>query len=147
MNRTQPHRPAERVPDWPKITATVRPDGTGNLTVNGTERACQAVTVDQLRAGMIARCTAIAARLRRPVRLTVTDDTSTWGLAVRPEGIVQLVDDAGMIPPADGLSVHEGRCRHCRRLQPVTQPRCVQCHTEEPHRVDVDPTDAEDTTP
>ena len=96
---------------------------------------------------MIARCVAIAVRLRRPVRLTVSDGPQTWNLAVRPEGIVQLVDDAGMIPPAQGLSVHEGRCRICRRLQAVTERVCVQCHTPEPHRVEVEPIDVQAVIP
>jgi hypothetical protein len=147
MSTTQGFRHAEHVVDWPRITATVRADGTGTLTVNGTERACIADGVDDLRTGMIARCVAIAVRLRRPVRLTVDDVAQTWMLAVRPEGIVQAVGDAGLIPPADGLTVHEGRCRHCQRLQAVTSAKCPQCGADEPHRVEVDPIDAEVIAP
>lgn len=157
MNATQAVTRPERVADWPRITAALHGAGQrivhggpvqlGSLTVNGTERACEAPSVDELRTGMIARCVAIAVRLRRPVRLTVNDGTQTWNLAVRPEGVVQLVDDAGMIPPAQGLSVHEGRCRICRRLQPVTEPVCVQCHTPEPHRVEVEPIDVQAVIP
>jgi hypothetical protein len=143
MTSTQTGGQGERVADWPRITATVRPDGTGSLTINGTERACQAASVNELRTGMTARCAAIAMRLRRPVRLIVTDDTSTWNLAIRPEGIVQLIDDAGTIPPADGLSIQEGRCRRCQRLQPVTVAYCAQCGLREPHRPEVDPLVAE----
>ena len=91
---------SERVADWPRISATLRADGTGSITVNGTERPCVADNVTALRTGMIAHVALIAARLRRPVRLVVTEDTDTWALAVRPEGIVQLVDDDGTIPPA-----------------------------------------------
>lgn len=36
MNATQAVRGAERVADWPRISATVRADGTG--TINGTGR-------------------------------------------------------------------------------------------------------------
>jgi len=157
MNITQATTKLERIADWPRITATLHGSGTkivrggsvqlGSITVNGTERACEAPSVDELRTGMIARCVAIAVRLRRPVRLTVNDGAQTMNLAVRPEGIVQLVNDAGMIPPAEGLSVHEGRCRICRRLQPVTERVCVQCHTPEPHRVEVDPIDVQSLVP
>ena len=111
------------------------------------ERTCAAAGVNELRTGMIARCVAIANRLHRPVRVTVTDVAQTWTLAVRPEGIVQAVSDAGLIPPADGLSVHEGRCRRCRRLQAVTSTTCPQCGVDEPHRVEADPIAAEAIVP
>ncbi|MFF8895780.1 MULTISPECIES: FHA domain-containing protein [Actinomycetes] len=130
---------SERVADWPRISATLRADGTGSITVNGTERPCVADNVTALRTGMIAHVALIAARLRRPVRLVVTEDTDTWALAVRPEGIVQLVDDDGTIPPATGLSVHEGPCRSCRHVQPVTATSCSQCGIERPHSVEAGP--------
>ena len=157
MNVTQATTQLERVADWPRITAALHGAGhkivrggsvqLGSLTINGTERACEASSVDELRTGMIARCVAIAVRLHRPVRLTVNDGAQTMNLAVRPEGLVQLIDLAGMIPPAHDLSVHEGRCRICRRLQAVTEPVCVQCHTPEPHRVEVDPIDVQGVVP
>ncbi len=140
-------RKRERVAAWPRVSATVRPDGTGTITVNGTGRPCAAESVDELRTGMIARCATLARRLRRPVRLTVTDGAATWALAVRAEGIVQLVDDAGTIAPADGLAPHEGRCRACRRLQPVTAAACVQCGIDEPHRVEANPVDVHAVVP
>lgn len=145
--RTATARQQERIAVWPRVSACVRSDGTGTITINGTERPCRAPSVDELRTGMIARCVSLAVRLSRPVRLTVTDGAATWNLAVRPEGIVQLVDDAGMIAPADGLSVHEGRCRVCRRLQGVTSTCCPQCGTDEPHRVEANPVDAHDVVP
>lgn len=126
-----------RVADWPRISATVRPDGSGVLTINKTDRLCHAASVDELRTGMIARCAVIAQQLRRPVRFEVTDDAGTWQLAIRPEGYVQLIDDAGKIPPADGLTVHDGPCRVCRHIQPITAATCEQCGIAGPHRVDV----------
>lgn len=157
MSATQAIRHPERVADWPRIVAGIHGASdrvvhgalvyTGSLTINGTERPCEAGSVEELRTGMIARCVAIAIRLHRAVRLTVNDSSQTWNLAVRPEGIVQLVDDAGTIPPAAGLSVHEGRCRICRRLQSVTEPVCVQCHAPEPHRVEAEPIDVQDVVP
>ena len=96
---------------------------------------------------MIARCTTLARRLRRPVRLAVTDGPNTWNLAVRPGGIVQLVDAAGTIGPADDLAPQEGRCRACRGLQPVTEATCVHCGVDEPHRIEANPVDARDVVP
>lgn len=138
---------AEKVAAWPRVMATVHPDGTGTLAVNGTQRPCTATSVEELRTGMIARATSLATRLRRPVRLSVTDPAGTWNLAVRPEGIVQLVDDAGTIAPAEDLAPHEGRCRICRRLQQVTATRCAQCGVSEPHRVEAEPVDDRDVVP
>lgn len=139
MNETRPVPGPQRVADWPRVAATLNRDGSGTITLNGSERPCAAASVEELRTGVTARCVVIATSIRRPVRLTVTEPSGTWQLAVRPEGIVQLLDDAGMIPPADGLTVDEGRCRQCRRLQPVTETRCVQCGIPEPHRVELAP--------
>jgi len=139
MNATQPIPGLHRVPDWPRIAAAVHNNGTGTLTINGTSRACAAESIAALRAGMIARAVALGNQLRRPVRLDVTENGQTYALAVRPEGYVQLVDADGTIPPPEGLSVDEGRCRICRRLQPVTSATCVQCGEPEPLRVEVAP--------
>jgi hypothetical protein len=139
MNTTQPVPGLTRVPTWPRLIAELHGDTTGTLTVNGTSRACAAESIEALRTGLIARAVSYAVQLRRPVRLDVTEAAASYQLAVRPEGYVQLVDAEGIIPAADGLSVDEGRCRHCRRLQPVTSTTCIQCHIEEPLRVEVTP--------
>lgn len=136
MSATPALHGPQSVAQWPRIVATVRGDGTGSLTVNGTEHACAAPGVEELRTGLIARCTAIAIQLGRPVRVEAVDDEQSWTVAVRPEGIVQTLSAGGTIPDAAGYSVHEGRCRHCRRLQPVTAPRCAACGAEHPHDVD-----------
>lgn len=139
MNATQPVVGLHRVPDWPRVAADVAENGTGTLTINGVTRACAAESVTALRTGMIARAVAIANQLRRPIRLDVTENGQTHALAVRPEGHVQLIGADGSIPAPDGLSVDEGRCRVCRRLQPVTSTTCVQCAVDEPLRVEVAP--------
>jgi hypothetical protein len=139
MNATEPLTGLHRVPAWPRLAATVARDGTGTLTINGVNRACAAESVTALRTGMIARAVAIGTQLRRPIRLDVTDGGQTHALAVRPEGYVQLIGTDGTIPAPDGLSVDEGRCRVCRRLQPVTSATCVQCGANEPLRVEVAP--------
>ena len=139
MKDTQPVPGLTRVPTWPRLVAELHGDNTGTLTVNGTSRACAAESVAALRTGLIARAVSYAVQLRRPVRLDVTEAAASYQLAVRPEGYVQLIDAEGIIPAADGLTVDEGRCRHCRRLQPVTSSTCIQCHIEEPLRVEVAP--------
>lgn len=137
----------DRVAAWPRVSAAVRENGSGSITVNGTERPCAAASVEELRTGVIARCASLAQRLRRPVRLTVTEGTTTWALAVRAEGIVQLIEEDGTIPPGDGLLPHEGRCRSCRRIQSVAALECAQCGLEEPHRVEANPVDVAEVVP
>lgn len=137
MKATHPAPGLTRVPTWPRLIAEVHGDNTGTLTVNGASRACAAESVAALRTGLIARAVSYAVQLRRPVRLDVTEATAGYQLAVRPEGYVQLVDTEGIIPAADGLNIDEGRCRHCRRLQPVTSTTCIQYHIDEPLRVEV----------
>ncbi len=139
MKATQPTPGLTRVPTWPRLVAELHGDHTGTLTVNGTSRACAAESTEALRTGLIARAVSYAVRLRRPVRLDVTEAAASYRLAVRPEGYVQLIDAEDIIPAAEGLSVDEGRCRHCRRLQPVTSTTCIQCHIAEPLRVEVPP--------
>ena len=138
---------AQRVAIWPRVTACVRADGTGTITVNGTERTCRAPSLEELRIGVIARGAALARRLGRPVRLTVTDPADTWNLAVRAEGVVQLLDEDGGIPSGDDLVPHEGRCRICRRLQTVSADKCAQCGVNEPLRVEHDPLDTRAVVP
>ncbi|WP_248243262.1 FHA domain-containing protein [Microbacterium kunmingense] len=139
MNATEPLTGLHRIPEWPRLAATVARDGTGTLTLNGVSRACAAESVAALRTGIIARAVAISTQLRRPIRLDVTEEGRTHALAVRPEGYVQLIGTDGTIPAPDGLSIDEGRCRICRRLQPVTSATCVQCKIDEPLRPEVAP--------
>lgn len=133
--------PGETVAAWPRLSAVVRPDGSGSITVNGTERPCVAASLEELRTGVIARATSFAMRLGRPVRLTVVDGPSSWNLGVRPQGIVQLLGEDGTLPAAEGLAPHEGRCRGCRRLNAVHLAVCEQCGLEEPLRVEAEPVD------
>lgn len=123
----------QRLIAWPRITAAIDDETTGTLVINGIVHPCWAESVDVLRTGMIARCTATAMSLGRPVRVDVTEGGQSWTLAVRPEGIVQEVDSDGTIIPSDGfLSVVEGPCRRCRQINPVTATQCVRCGVEEP---------------
>jgi hypothetical protein len=118
---------------WPRITATLDDRTSGTLVINGIVHPCWAESIDVLRTGMIARCTATAISLGRPVRVDVNEGGQSWVLAVRPEGIVQEVGSDGAILPSDGfLSVVEGRCRRCRHINPVTASQCVRCGVEEP---------------
>lgn len=132
----------ERVPDWPRVLATVQPDGTGTVRVNGIERACAAESVEGLRTGIIARAVAIATALGRPVQLHVTEGGAVWPLAVRPSGVVQALSAGTTITTDDALRPAEGRCRGCRRLQSVAEVRCARCGVSDPHAIEHETPDA-----
>ena len=130
---TAAHTDDQPVIGWPKITATITGDTDGTLVINGVVHPCWAPRIDVLRTGMIARCTATAITLRRPVRLDIAEGDQAWSVAVRPDGIVQELDKHGRIigTDADLLPVRGG-CRACGESTPVTARHCSGCGTAEP---------------
>lgn len=129
-------RAAESVPGWPTVRALVRVDGTGTITITGTERPCASSSPDQLRLGIAARCAALAVDLGRPVRLTVTEGDQVLHLAVRPEGVVQELRSDGTIDPAGDLAPQVAACRQCGHHQPITTTTCPACTLHNPHQVE-----------
>lgn len=129
------------VPVYPRIVAVIRADSTGELTINGTSHPIGAEALPWLRGGVIARCALIAREVKRPVRLTVQDLAldESYELAVHPDAFVQPLSPAGTV---EGLAADaprptgDGRCWHCRRLQPLKNRYCEQCGTERPHDVE-----------
>lgn len=130
---------AEALARWPRVRAELRDDATGNLSVNDVEHECAAASATRLRTGVIARCTAIATTVHRPVRLELTDSLGTQELAVGPDGTVRRVRDdgtvdTGFVPPAAASP-----CRRCDVPQQVTTTTCDSCGVLEPHRVELVP--------
>lgn len=74
------------LPTIPLITARFRGDATAELSVDGTREEFAADSVEELRDVVLARVTAVAADLGRPVQLTAEDDDGAWLLAVHPDG-------------------------------------------------------------
>jgi hypothetical protein len=127
------------VPRFPVITAVVRADRTGELTLNGTSRPVNALTLEQLRAGIIARCARIARDIRRPVRLLVDDTDDRYELAIHPDAYVQELSAAGTVADlADGAerTIAESPCRACGRSQSLRTSFCTRCGVEGPHEVE-----------
>jgi hypothetical protein len=75
------------VPNWPRIEAITRADGTGEVTINGTSHPVDGGrdTIDAI----LARVTDTAAKLRRPVRVTTSGHDGEWKLIVHPDGHVE----------------------------------------------------------
>ncbi|MCU1525484.1 MAG: ATPase [Microbacteriaceae bacterium] len=77
------------VPTIPLITAVVRSDTTGELTVDGETEAIRADERARVSEEILSRVTALAGELGRPVRLTTDDDRGRWPLIVHPDGNVE----------------------------------------------------------
>lgn len=130
------------VPAHPVISAKIRADNTGELTVLGISRPLVAESASWLRGGIIARCATIARQHHRPVRLHVEDVGATYDLAVHPDAFVEPLELDWTIPDHPTGSprpIGEGRCYVCRRLQPLKHQFCEQCGTIHPHDVEVRP--------
>jgi MinD-like ATPase involved in chromosome partitioning or flagellar assembly len=77
------------VPTIPLITAVVRSDATGELTVDGATEAIRADESGMVSEEILSRVTALAGALGRPVRLTTEDEQGSWPLIVHPDGDVK----------------------------------------------------------
>ena len=96
---------------WPPVGATLNPDGTAQLTISGKTTPIAGRSVDDARGQVLARITATAAKLNRPVRAEVTDPDGEWMLIVHPDG---TVDEDATTPPKRG--------RGARTTTPAPQP-------------------------
>jgi MinD-like ATPase involved in chromosome partitioning or flagellar assembly len=77
------------VPAIPLVTAVVRSDATGELTVDGEAEAIGADDSAGVSEQILSRVAALADSLGRPVRLTTDDDQGRWPLIVHPDGHVE----------------------------------------------------------
>ncbi|MBG6238646.1 MinD-like ATPase involved in chromosome partitioning or flagellar assembly [Mycetocola sp. CAN_C7] len=85
----------------PHITALVRADGTGTVTVDGETSDVHADDIEGVRGAIIARVAEIAVAHDRPVRVATTDLDGIYPLIVHPGG---AVDSDGPMIPADTLA-------------------------------------------
>jgi len=108
------------VPTWPRIEALTRPDGTGELTVNGTSHPIQTANAQEARAEIIRRVVDTAAKINRPVRVATTGPDGSWPIIVHPDGTIE----------ADA-SAQNGADRPERRSRPTDQ-RVVPLRPEPP---------------
>jgi hypothetical protein len=100
MTDKTPH--TERVPQWPKFSAVLYDDGTGELEINGASEPIAAADITVARTIVLERVAAYARdELHRPVRLHTTDPDGRWELAVHPNGDVdELAGEPTSAPPA-----------------------------------------------
>lgn len=84
------------VPTVPRISAVVRGDATGVLTIDGVPQSIEAADEAGVREEIIVRVTTAARRLGHAVRLMTEDAQGQWPLIVHPDG--QLEEDGYYIP-------------------------------------------------
>lgn len=89
------------VSNEPHITALVRADGTGEVSVDGTSNDVHADDIEGVRAAIIARVTEVAVERDRPVRVATTDLDGIYPLIVHPNG---SVDSDGPVIPVDAAA-------------------------------------------
>ena len=77
------------VADWPHIQALTRPDGTGELTINGTSHPIETSTTQQARDEIVRRVVETATNINRPVRVATTGPEGDWPLIVHPDGKIE----------------------------------------------------------
>ena len=129
------------IPAQPRLSAIVRADASGELTISGTSRPLVAADVARIRAGIIARCAAIGRQLGRPVRLTVVDVDGTYQLGIHPDAFVQILNADGTVDdtPDPARVVGDSPCRHCGKPQSLRNNYCTLCGTKAPHDVEAAP--------
>lgn len=77
------------IPTWPTIQAITRPDGTGELTINGTSYPIQAATVRDARNEIIRRVTDTASKLGRAVHVATSGPEGRFPIVVHPDGRIE----------------------------------------------------------
>jgi MinD-like ATPase involved in chromosome partitioning or flagellar assembly len=93
----------EDVPTSPSISAIVRGDATGELTIDGVRQHIEAADEVGVREQIIVRATDAAQRAGHPVRLMTEDDQGQWPVIVHPNGRVE--EDGQYVQPSPAASV------------------------------------------
>lgn len=131
---------AQKVGAWPRIQVEIRPEAqrvAAVLRINGAPQGCASPTIEGMRAGIIARCAALADTLSRPVAVDVDEAGQRYRIAVRPNGVVQSIDAGNAIADASRLTPVNGPCRQCQQLVVVTAQTCGACGVDHPLRVEL----------
>lgn len=120
-----------KVSPFPKFTASLSSVDGARFTGNNIPIPLATVPVQELRPGIVAWCTAAAARLQRPVLLEITDDGGS-AFAVWPDGVLAPVQNGHATRESEAPSTLAGACRTCGEPVPVHTFACAQCGTANP---------------
>lgn len=84
---------------WPRVEATLNPDGTAEVSIGGTVQTVAAATVDDARPQVVALIAQRAAQLGRPLRALTRDPAGEWPIIIHADGTVSA-DDAAVPRPS-----------------------------------------------
>jgi MinD-like ATPase involved in chromosome partitioning or flagellar assembly len=79
---------------WPRVEATLNPDGTAEVSIGGTVHTVTAATVDEARPQVVALIAQRAAQLGRPLRALTRDPAGEWPIIIHADGTVAADEDA-----------------------------------------------------
>lgn len=79
--------------EFPRISAMVRADATGEVIIDGVSQIVVAVDDAGVREEIVAVATSVARDLEGPVRLEVEDEQGVWPLLIHPDGRVESSGD------------------------------------------------------
>lgn len=77
----------------PRISALVRSDATGQVTIDGVSEIVEADDDAGVREEIIERVTSAAREVGRPVHVQIEDEQGEWPLLVHPDGRVESAGD------------------------------------------------------
>ena len=85
-------------PRLPQITAEVREDGTGEISVDGVRERVAMADLAEAGAAVTARIAAIAAEAGRALPVEVRDPDGLWALLIHPDGRVDEAEETDVAP-------------------------------------------------
>ncbi|MCY9785691.1 hypothetical protein KIK06_17535 [Nocardiopsis sp. EMB25] len=86
----------KRIPAFPKITAQIADDATGEVSINGISHPITGEGINDVRTRIVATISATADKIGRPVKATTTDPDGVWPLIIHPDG---TVEQDSSVPP------------------------------------------------
>lgn len=110
------------LPRWPRVEARTHPDGSGELTINGTSHPIATTDASAARAEMTRRVADLATRLGRPIRVATHGLEGSWPIVVHPDATVQPDPDSPATPAAPLRDARSRTTRRRRTDQPNPQP-------------------------
>jgi len=93
------------LPRFPRVEARTHPDGSGELTINGTSHPIATADAAEARAEMTRRVADLATKIGRPIRVSTQEPEGSWPIVVHPDGAVEPDTDA----PAPAAPSRRGR--------------------------------------
>lgn len=82
----------------PQISAEVREDGTGEISVDGVRETIAMADLAEAGAAITGRIAAIAAEAGRALPVEVRDPDGLWALLIHPDGRVDEADETDLAP-------------------------------------------------